>query len=49
MGLKTRSAFIHLPLDLSQTSAQAQELASLPAATSAAALRIILDDLVAQA
>ena len=49
MGLKTRSAFIHLPLDLSQTSAQAQELASLPATTSAAALRIILDDLVAQA
>ncbi len=45
MGLKTRSAFIHLPLDLSQASEQAHELASLSATTSAAALRIILDDL----
>jgi pyroglutamyl-peptidase len=45
MGLKTRSTFVHLPLDLSQTANQAQSMASLPAATSAKALRIILEEL----
>jgi pyroglutamyl-peptidase len=45
MALKTRAAFIHLPLDPSQTAEQAQDLASLPAATSAEALRMILDEL----
>lgn len=45
MGLKTQATFVHLPLDLSQTASQAQDLASLPADTAAAALRIILVDL----
>lgn len=45
MGLQTRSTFIHLPLDLTQTASQAQGMASLPAATSAMALRMILNDL----
>jgi pyroglutamyl-peptidase len=45
MGLRTESAFIHLPLDVSQTAAQALDMASLPAETSARALRMILDDL----
>ncbi len=45
MALKTRAAFIHLPLDPSQTAEQAQDLASLPAATSAEALSLILADL----
>jgi pyroglutamyl-peptidase len=45
MGLKTRATFVHLPLDMSQTASQAQDMASLPAATSADALRIVLGDL----
>jgi pyroglutamyl-peptidase len=45
MELKTKPAFIHLPLDISQTAEQAQSLASLPAATSADALRMILAEL----
>ncbi|MBI3839578.1 MAG: pyroglutamyl-peptidase I [Planctomycetia bacterium] len=45
LALKTKAAFIHLPLDLSQTAGEAQELASLPAATSAEAMRLVLDDL----
>ena len=45
MGLKTQSAFIHLPLDVSQTAQQAQHMASLPAHTSAKALHIVLEDL----
>ena len=45
MALSTKSAFIHLPLDLSQTAGQAQDLASLPATTSAAALRLMLAEL----
>ena len=45
MALKTRAAFIHLPLDPSQTAEQAQDLASLPAATAAEALSLILADL----
>ncbi len=47
MSLKTQSAFLHLPLDTSQTAEQARELASLPAGVSADALRIILADLAA--
>lgn len=46
MGLKTRSAFVHLPLDVTQSAEQAQDLAALPAATSADALRLLLDELV---
>lgn len=45
MGLKTKAAFAHLPLDMSQTAGGAQELACLPAATSADALRWILRQL----
>lgn len=45
MGLKTQSAFVHLPLDVSQTAEQAQELAALPSTTSAEALRMILAEL----
>lgn len=45
LGLKTASAFVHLPLDVTQSARQAPELAALPAATSAAAVRIILEEL----
>jgi len=45
MGLKTQATFIHLPLDLTQTADQAQDMASMPSATSARALRIVLEDL----
>jgi pyroglutamyl-peptidase len=45
MGLKTQSAFVHLPLDVTQSAEQAQDLAALPAEVSAEALRIILADL----
>jgi pyroglutamyl-peptidase len=45
LALKTKAAFVHLPLDLSQTASQVQGMASLPAATSAAGLRLILEDL----
>ncbi len=45
MGLKTRSAFVHLPLDPSQTAAQSQDLASLPAQLSADALQTILAEM----
>jgi pyroglutamyl-peptidase len=45
LGLRTQAAFIHLPLDTSQTVAQAPDMASLPAATSAEALRWILSEL----
>jgi len=47
MQLKTRSAFIHLPLDPSQTAAQAQDLASMPASMTATAVKMILDELAA--
>jgi pyroglutamyl-peptidase len=45
MALKTKSAFIHLPLDVSQTAAQAQHMAALPASTSAEGLRLILAEM----
>jgi pyroglutamyl-peptidase len=45
MALRTRSALIHLPLDVRQTATQDQHLAALPASLSAAGLRMILDDL----
>jgi pyroglutamyl-peptidase len=45
LGLKTQSAFVHLPLDLSQAAEQAPDLAALASATSADALRIILAEL----
>jgi pyroglutamyl-peptidase len=45
MELKTKAAFIHLPLDYSQTAEQALDLASLGAETSAEALRLVLAEL----
>ncbi len=42
MRLPTQAAFIHLPLDLTQTAGLPQDFASLPSATSAAAVRLIL-------
>jgi pyroglutamyl-peptidase len=45
MGLKTQAAFVHLPLDVTQSAEQAQDLAALPSAISAEALRIILGEL----
>jgi pyroglutamyl-peptidase len=45
MALQTKSAFVHLPLDVSQTAAQAQHLAALPAGTSAEALKLILSEM----
>jgi len=47
--LKTRSTFIHLPLELSQTLDRPQDLAAMPAATLVAAVRRILDELAAEA
>jgi hypothetical protein len=47
MRLRTQAAFIHLPLDLTQTGGLPQDFAALPAATSAAAVRLILDELTA--
>ncbi len=48
-GLRTQSAFLHLPLDPSQVIGQTRDLPSLPAATVAAALRLILADVVSGA
>ena len=45
-GLRTRSMFVHLPLDVSQTIAESPPPASLAAATSARAIRMLLSLLV---
>jgi pyroglutamyl-peptidase len=45
LGLDTQAAFVHLPLDLSQTIEFAENLPALPAAISAAALRLIVEEL----
>lgn len=45
MGLETRAAFFHLPLDTSQAIEAAGDLPSLPAAVSALAVRVALADL----
>ena len=45
MRMPTVSAFIHLPLDISQVAGEMQDTPSLPTEVSAAALRIILDSL----
>jgi len=44
-GLKTRAAFVHLPLDTSQVMDQEEILPSLPASQAARALRLILQRL----
>jgi pyroglutamyl-peptidase len=46
LGLRTKITFIHLPLDTSQTAKGTREIAALPATMSAAALRLIIDDLI---
>ena len=45
MALATQSAFIHLPLDVTQTVDSTSDLASLPTALAAAGLRLILGEL----
>jgi pyroglutamyl-peptidase len=45
LGLKTKAAFIHLPLDVTQTAAVAHDMAALPADISAEALRLILAEI----
>ena len=45
LGLKTQSAFVHLPLDVSQVVGQPQDAPSLPTAISASAIRLILAEL----
>jgi pyroglutamyl-peptidase len=47
-GLRTQAAFIHLPLDPAQVIEHGRDLPSLPAATAAEALRIILAEVAAQ-
>jgi pyroglutamyl-peptidase len=46
MALRTRSTFMHLPLDVTQTIGQPEEFPSLASATAAQALAIILNELV---
>jgi pyroglutamyl-peptidase len=45
MKLKTQAGFIHLPLDTSQVIGEKQNTAALPAALSAAAVRMVLETL----
>ena len=45
MSLKTQSAFIHVPLDISQVVNEPHGTASLPSHISAQAIRLILDEL----
>jgi pyroglutamyl-peptidase len=46
-GLRTRAAFVHLPLDVSQVIDQERPMPALPASLSAAAVRLLLHELVA--
>jgi len=43
--LKTRSTFVHLPLEISQTLRSSDDLAAMPVGTLVAAVRLILDEL----
>jgi pyroglutamyl-peptidase len=45
LALHTQSAFVHLPLDVSQTAGLREDLASMPVGLSAAALRLILAEM----
>jgi pyroglutamyl-peptidase len=45
LSLKTKAAFIHLPLDISQVVNEPHGAASLPASLSASAIRLILEEL----
>ena len=44
--LRTKSAFIHVPLDTSQVAKGRDEIAALPAAMTASALQLIVEDLI---
>lgn len=44
-GLRTQSAFLHVPLDPSQVVDDRADMAALPTAVTAAAIRIVLADL----
>ncbi len=46
LGLRTQSAFVHLPLDFSQTIGFAENLPAMPSLVSAQALRTIVETLV---
>ncbi|MFV2068315.1 MAG: pyroglutamyl-peptidase I [Pirellulales bacterium] len=48
-GLKSRATLLHLPLDSAHGSDQGSDTPTLPAATSARAVRLILEELVAEA
>ena len=43
--LDVKATFIHLPLDVSQAAGQPRDIPSLPAAVSAAAIRLVLSEL----
>jgi hypothetical protein len=45
MSLKTQAAFVHVPLDPSQTVGQLRDLPSLPAAITARGLGLLLEEL----
>lgn len=45
MSLRTQAAFIHVPLDISQVVNEPRDTASLPAAITASAVRMILEEL----
>ena len=45
MGLKTKAAFVHLPLETAQAASEPRETPSLPAPLTAAAVRLILEQL----
>ena len=47
-SLATESAFIHLPLDVTQTADPASDFPSLPTALASEGLRLILNELAAQ-
>lgn len=44
-GLKTQAAFLHLPLETAQAAAEPRDTPSLPASLTAAAVRLILEQL----
>ena len=46
MNLKTKSAFVHLPLEYSQTLKQDKELPGMPATMAGRALQLVVDQLV---
>jgi len=45
-GLKTRSLFVHVPLDTSQANAEVEDFPSLPAEQTAAGVRLLLKQLL---